>query len=127
LPYGYNIRPLRQSDYRRGYMDVVQMISETDGTNQESWDERCEWLRRNSGSYFIVVIVNAEDRVVATGTLLFERKFIDGMGIVAHIQDIAVARSQKGKKIGLKVLEALVHAAAEFGAYKVCDVSWRMW
>jgi len=41
------------------------------------------------------------------------------MGIVAHIQDIVVARTQKGKKMGLRVLEALVHAATEYGAYKV--------
>jgi hypothetical protein len=41
------------------------------------------------------------------------------MGIVAHVQDIAVARTQKGKRIGLRVLEALVYAAAEYGAYKV--------
>ena len=41
------------------------------------------------------------------------------MGIVAHVQDIAVARTQKGKKMGLRVLEALVHAATEYGAFKV--------
>lgn len=41
------------------------------------------------------------------------------MGIVAHIQDIAVARTQKGKRMGLRVLEALVYAATEYGAYKV--------
>jgi hypothetical protein len=41
------------------------------------------------------------------------------MGVVAHIQDIAVARTQKGKKMGLRILEALVHAATEYGAYKV--------
>lgn len=41
------------------------------------------------------------------------------MGIVAHIQDIAVARTQKGKKMGLRVLQALVHVAAEYGAFKV--------
>ena len=41
------------------------------------------------------------------------------MGIVAHVHDIAVARTQKGKRMGLRVLEALVYAAAEYGAYKV--------
>jgi glucosamine-phosphate N-acetyltransferase len=40
------------------------------------------------------------------------------MGIVAQIQDIAVARNQKGKKMGLRILEALVYAATESGAYK---------
>jgi len=95
------------------------MLGKTGGTTQEAWDARCEWLRRNTDSYFIVVVVDGEDAVVATGTLLFERKFTLGMGVVAHVQDIAVAKSQKGKKIGLKVLQALVYAAAEYGALKV--------
>jgi glucosamine-phosphate N-acetyltransferase len=65
------------------------------------------------------VVTDMEDRVIASGTVLFERKFIMGLGVVAHVQDIAVARNQKGKKMGLRVLEALVYAASEYGAYKV--------
>lgn len=101
-------------------MDVARVVGKTGWVGEDVWDARCEWLRRNSENYFIVVILDPENTVVASGTLLFERKFTHSMGIVAHVQDIAVARTQKGKKMGLRVLEALVYAATEYGAYKVC-------
>ena len=101
------------------------MLGAAGDATQEAWDARCEWLRRNSDTYFVVVVVDGADAVVATGTLLFERSFAHGLGVVAHVRDIAVARSQKGKKIGLKVLQALVYAAAEYGAHKVCCFEWR--
>ena len=36
-----------------------------------------------------------------------------------RIEDIAVARDQKGKKMGLRILEALVHLSVEAGCHKV--------
>jgi len=136
LPGGYSIRPLCRSDYGRGFMDVARMVGKTGYVEEDVWDLRCEWLGRNSETYFIVVVLDYDDIVVASGTLLFERKLYviqdstiawlilmsrstHSMGIVAHIQDIAVARTQKGKRMGLRVLEALVYAATEYGAYKV--------
>lgn len=73
-----------------------------------------------SSTYYILVVVNPEDRIVASGTLMMERKFVHNLGIVGHVEDLAVARDQKGKKMGLRVLEALVHVAQTVGCYKVC-------
>jgi glucosamine-phosphate N-acetyltransferase len=36
-----------------------------------------------------------------------------------RIEDIAVARDQKGKKMGLRILEALVHLSSGAGCLKV--------
>lgn len=41
------------------------------------------------------------------------------MGLVAHLEDVAVSRDQKGKKMGLRILEALVAVAKEVGCYRV--------
>jgi glucosamine-phosphate N-acetyltransferase len=42
-----------------------------------------------------------------------------------RIEDIGVAKDQKGKKMGLRVLEALVHISSEAGCYKVCHAGGR--
>ena len=39
---------------------------------------------------------------------------------MGHIEDIAVAKDQQGKKLGLRIIEALDHVAREVGCYKVC-------
>lgn len=36
-----------------------------------------------------------------------------------RIEDIAVARDQKGKRMGLRILESLVHISCELGCHKV--------
>lgn len=43
---------------------------------------------------------------------------IHNLGLVGHIEDIAVLSSQQGKKLGLKIIQALDHIAASVGCYK---------
>lgn len=105
-------------------MEVMRNAGRVGSVTEEMWAERCEWLRSMRASYFVLVITapsvdGAYDRVVATGTVFFEHKFLHGLGIVGHVEDIAVARDQKGKKMGLRILEALIHVAGERGCYKV--------
>ena len=43
---------------------------------------------------------------------------IHNCGRVGHIEDIAVAKDQQGKKLGLRLIQALDHIAAQIGCYK---------
>lgn len=44
---------------------------------------------------------------------------IHNLGLVGHIEDIVVRKDQQGKKLGLRIIEALDHVAKEVGCYKV--------
>jgi glucosamine-phosphate N-acetyltransferase len=44
---------------------------------------------------------------------------MNNLAITGRIQDISVAKDQKGKKFGLRILEALVHMSIEAGCHKV--------
>jgi glucosamine-phosphate N-acetyltransferase len=68
----------------------------------------------------MLVICDGDDRVVGTGSLIVERKFIHSLGLVGHIEDIAVEKGQQGKKLGLRIIQALDFVAAQVGCYKVC-------
>lgn len=39
---------------------------------------------------------------------------------MGHIEDIAVAKDQQGKKLGLRIIQALDYVAEKVGCYKVC-------
>lgn len=58
-------------------------------------------MKSRPGDYFPIVI---EDRtkglVVASATILIERKFIRQCGIVGHIEDVVVHESQRGHNLG---------------------------
>jgi glucosamine-phosphate N-acetyltransferase len=47
-----------------------------------------------------------------------EKKFLRGLGTVGHIEDIAVDKNQQGKKLGLRIIQALTGISEGLGAYK---------
>ena len=47
-----------------------------------------------------------------------EKKFLRGLGTVGHIEDIAVDKTQQGKKLGLRIIHALTGISEALGAYK---------
>ena len=68
--------------------------------------------------YSIVIVDKATDRIVAVGAVFIERKFLRGLGSVGHIEDIAVDKNQQGKKLGLRVIQALTGISENSGCYK---------
>lgn len=52
------------------------------------------------------------------GCIFIERKFLRGLGSVGHIEDIAVDASQQGKKLGLRIIQALTTISEGMGCYK---------
>ena len=44
---------------------------------------------------------------------------IHNLGLVGHIEDIVVNKDQQGKKLGLRIIEALGYIAEKVGCYKV--------
>ncbi len=44
---------------------------------------------------------------------------IHNLGLVGHIEDIVVNKDQQGKKLGLRIIEALDYIAEKVGCYKV--------
>ncbi len=44
---------------------------------------------------------------------------MNNLATTGRIQDISVAKDQKGKKFGLRILEALVHISEQAGCHKV--------
>jgi len=43
---------------------------------------------------------------------------VHSLGLVGHIEDIAVAKDQQGKKLGLRIIQALDYIGEKVGCYK---------
>ena len=87
-------------------------------SSQQAWNERYTWMSSRNDSYFLLAILDASQHIVGTGALIVERKFIHQLGLVGHIEDIAVAKDQQGKKLGLRIIQALDFVAEKVGCYK---------
>ncbi|KAF1977979.1 glucosamine 6-phosphate N-acetyltransferas-like protein [Bimuria novae-zelandiae CBS 107.79] len=118
LPEGYTIRPLQRGDYAKGFLDVLRVLTTVGDVTEEQWNQRYEWLAQHNDQYFLLSILDSSSRIVGTGALIVERKFIHNLGLVGHIEDIAVAKDQQGKKLGLRIIQALDYVAEKVGCYK---------
>ncbi|KAL2368619.1 glucosamine-phosphate N-acetyltransferase [Blastomyces gilchristii SLH14081] len=118
LPENYTIRPLQRSDYFSGYLNVLRVLTTVGDFTVEQWNERYDWMAKRNGEYFLLVICDGSGRVVSTGSLIVERKFIHSLGMVGHVEDIAVEMGQQGKKLGLRMIQALDYVAQKVGCYK---------
>lgn len=137
LPPKYTIRPLQRSDYQAGVLDVLRVLTNVGDITEEAWDERFSWMAKKEDEYHILVICNGEGKVVGTGGVVVERKLyvyessqseyerfllnigsIHNLGLVGHIEDIAVAKDQQGKHLGLHIIKALDYVAEKVGCYK---------
>ncbi|KAF2404189.1 acyl-CoA N-acyltransferase [Trichodelitschia bisporula] len=119
LPEGYTCRPLQATDYALGHLDVLRVLTTVGEVSEAAWAERYAWMKNRNDEYFLLVVLDESGgRIVGTGALVVERKFIHNLGLVGHIEDIAVAKDQQGKKLGLRIIQALDHIAEQVGCYK---------
>jgi GNAT superfamily N-acetyltransferase len=123
LPEGYIIRSIERRDFKRGFLDVLRVLTTVGDISAEAWDKRYDWMESRPGDYYILCVVDTSrdeaNSIVGTGTVFVERKFIHELGSVGHIEDIAVAKDQQGKKLGLRIIQALDFVAESVGCYKV--------
>lgn len=110
---------MSSTDYRRGQLDVLSVLTTVTDPGEAAWVAQFNAMRSCPNTYYTVVIVDkASDKCVGVGSVFIERKFTRGLGLVGHIEDIAVDKSQQGKKLGLRIIQALTYISENSGCYK---------
>lgn len=109
------VRLLESQDFYRGFIETLRSLAPVELTPLAALVLHHERLASNVRTWVVVI----DGEVVATGSLLVEKKFIHSGGIVGHIEDIAVHREYTGRGLGSLVIEHLTAEAAAAGCYKV--------
>ncbi|KAG2220165.1 hypothetical protein INT45_013863 [Circinella minor] len=117
LPDGYILRPLKRDDYNKGFIEVLGQLSVTGQTSQDLFEERFDTMKQ-LGCYYLVCIESLGE-VVACATLIVEHKFLHNCGQSGHIEDVVVSDTQRGKKLGKRLIDQLTYMAQVLGCYKV--------
>jgi glucosamine-phosphate N-acetyltransferase len=98
---------------------VLSVLTQAPDVGAEAWAAQFQAMRKEPAAYYIVVVVSREtDQIVASGGVFVEHKFLRGLGRVGHIEDIAVSREMQGKKLGLRMIQALTQISEDVGCYK---------
>lgn len=74
LPDGYTVRPVQRSDYQRGFLDVLRVLTTVGDVDEAHWDQRYDWISRRNDEYFLICVLDGQGKIVGTGALIVERK-----------------------------------------------------
>lgn len=125
VPAGYTLRPLAKSDYDKGFLECLRNLTHVGNVSKAGFDARFKQLQSQSDLFRLIVLEKeSTGRIVASGTLLVEPKFIHECGFTGHIEDIVVDPTERGRSFGRVIVQQLTHMARKVGCYKVildCD------
>jgi len=114
-----HMRPLSKTDLYRSHLSVLSVLTSTPELSEAEYIHAFNTLLLCPNTYFTLVIVSREtDQVVGVGSVFLEQKFTRNLGCVGHIEDIAVNKSMQGRKLGLRIIQALTGISERVGCYK---------
>jgi len=108
-------RRLKKTDYIE-YLQLISMFRETYFT-EEQFITTLNHIESANSEIWVLCLDN--DKLIGTGTLLFENKFIHNISKIAHIEDICVDSSYRGQGYGTKLIDFLIEHAKTKGCYKI--------
>ncbi len=108
-------RYLQKEDYNKNYLDLLEQLTEVnkDQLTYQKFSNFVDNLHKNHK----IVVIEQNNKIVATGTILIEDKLIHGINRVAHIEDIVICNTCRGLGLGKQLISFLINIAE--GCYKV--------
>jgi glucosamine-phosphate N-acetyltransferase len=113
----YQVSKLEKSDYNRGFLDLLAQLSPFE-TNKITFDEFSDYFDNINSDIYVIRDISL-NKIVASGTLLIEKKFIHNLSSVGHVEDIVVSKEYRGMGLGKSLMEHLVKKSNESNCYKI--------
>ncbi|KAL9230878.1 hypothetical protein vseg_006171 [Gypsophila vaccaria] len=116
----HKIRRLEITDNSKGFIELLRQLTVCDSVSDTQFEDRFRDLAAESDNHVICVVEDENTgKVIATGSVFIEKKFIRNCGKVGHIEDVVVDANARGMNLGKKVIEFLTDHAQSTGCYKV--------
>ena len=109
----YNIRKLTNLDYNK-YLVMINEFRTTVFT-EEQFIETLQYIKPFSEIW----VIEKDDDIIATGTIIYEKKFIFNCVKLAHIEDVCVKEKYRKFGFGKKIVNHLMNEAKKQECYKV--------
>jgi len=113
----YHIDRLDKNDYNRGFLQLLEELT-TVNSDSITYEEFCKRYDEINSTIFVIRNLST-NMVVATGSIIIEKKFIHNLGSVGHIEDIVVSEKYRKMGFGKTIINKLVEYAKYNNCYKV--------
>lgn len=113
----YAVRPLSYIDYHNEYFELLQQ-SFTIIPSEISINSFNEFVG-SLGDNHQVFVIEKDNLIVGSITVLIEQKIIHSMGKVAHIEDLITHKSYRGQHIATTLIEEAKQYTKKNNCYKI--------
>ena len=113
----YNIRHFYIDDYQKVIINLMNQLSPCKIHNIEKIKEYYCFVNSSNNQYHYVI--EHDDIIVCTATLLIEKKIIHNFKSVAHIEDLIVHENYRKKGLGKKMINKLIEISKNNNCYKI--------
>lgn len=110
-------RHIESDDYYKNYLTLLELLTivEKDKISYKQFKNFVENLSNNH----IIIVIQDNNKIIGTGTLLIENKIIHNMGLVAHIEDIVIDNNYRKQGLGKKLIDELINISIQSKCYKI--------
>lgn len=113
----YQIRTLDIQDYYKNYFNLLQELTLAENTTFKDWEERINNINENK--YHTIFVIEENEKIIASITLIIELKLIRNLGNVAHIEDLVVSKNYRNHGLAKKLIEYCLDYSKKENCYKV--------
>lgn len=107
------IRKLNEFDYEN-FLELIKDFRDTMFS-----EIKFKEILNNIDSYSDIWVIELDKKLIATGKIIYETKFIFNICKCAHIEDVCTKKEYRGKGYGKKLIDFLVEQAKENKCYKI--------
>lgn len=107
------IRKLKYSDYKN-FLTLINDFRTT-SFSYHTFKDTLERIQNNSEIW----VIEYNGTLVASGTILYEKKFIHNICVLAHVEDICVKKEYRGLGYGKILLKKIIEEAEKKECYKI--------
>nr|XP_023901217.1 glucosamine 6-phosphate N-acetyltransferase-like [Quercus suber] len=116
----FQVRKLQISDKNKGFIELLRQLTICDSVSDKDFEDRFRELSALGDDHIVSVVEDeSSGKIIATGSIFIEKKFLRNCGKVGHIEDVAVDSNARGLKLGKKIIAFLTEHAHLMGCYKV--------
>tara|TARA_Y100000589_G_scaffold274562_1_gene268361 strand:+ start:734 stop:1168 length:435 start_codon:yes stop_codon:yes gene_type:complete len=113
----YIIRKLNNYDFNKNYINLLIQLTNVGNIQYSQFEKQLNII--NSNPYHYIYVIEKNNKIICSGTLLIEPKFIHETSYVGHIEDIVVDNKYSGQGYGKIIVNYLIDLAKNNKCYKV--------
>ena len=110
------IRKIELADLSNGFLESLDSLRKASELDPKKAQEILTDIKSKSNHVIYVAVLDS--LIVGSATIFLEQKFIHNGGKVGHIEDVVVRKDYQRKRIGEKLVNALLEYAKKNGCYK---------